>query len=311
MRTKVEAQMQINKVLVAIDFSSESDLAVRHALNVSRHTGAAIVLAHAYRTANLGYVSAMCTQGAVNQLVAEIQAGAGDKLREFCKQLGDSAIEVSSVLLDEAPDEGIPAEASRQDADLVIVGTHGRTGFKRLLLGSVAERIVRYSATPVMVARPVTFAEGGYRRILVPTDFSEAAEAAVATATALARPGGSVDVLHCWRLPSAIHTAPTADLAGVAADTLRVELAKNTEAMGRELIERYREQCKRVAFNQVEDSAVRGIHERVETGVYDLVVMGSHGRRGLRRWLLGSVAEATVRHSPCSVVVAHGRRDEN
>ena len=62
-------------------------------------------------------------------------------------------------------------------------------------------------------------------------------------------------------------------------------------------------------FFQIEGRPSAAIHQKLEGNHYDLVVMGSHGARGFRRWFLGSVAEATLRHAPCSVLVVHQRSD--
>ena len=71
------------------------------------------------------------------------------------------------------------------------------------------------------------------------------------------------------------------------------------------LIDKFENSRFQIRFRELEDAAATGIQKVLDSQDYELVVMGSHGRRGLQRWLLGSVAETTVRYSECSVVVVH------
>ena len=303
--------MEIKKILVGVDFSVESDTALGHAFNVSRSTGAEIILAHACSTRKLNNISSMLAEGAIDRLRAEVRANSADGLKELVAQHHDPEVAVSQVTLDEDPDLGIVKEAKRQNVDLVIVGTHGRTGFKRVFLGSVAERVVRMCPAAVMVARIEVFGNGGYGRILVPTDFSEAAEKAIEAAIDLVAADGVIDLFHCWQLPPATQGAwAPASMTRPMMVGLRKGFARQVEEMGSDLVDHYRERFPNILFHHVEDSPVRGIQSRLESTAYDLAVVGSHGRRGWRRWALGSVAEATVRHSPCSVLVTHPRQDE-
>lgn len=297
--------MKIETVLVGIDFSEESTAALLHAMRICRHAGASLVLAHAYRTANLSYVSSMSPQNVGDRIARELKERSRARLHELSGQYAGQGVPISCVMLNRQPDHSITTQAQAIGADLVVVGTHGRSGLERVVLGSVAERTVRHSESTVMVARQAGMGENGYRRILVPTDFSDHAERALETALALAAEDGSIELLHCWRLPSALPSAWSPDMDSGSLVPLRDDLSETVRELGSALVARYAERCPGLRFEQVEDSAVAGILHHLEKHSYDLVVMGSHGRRGLRRWLLGSVAEATVRHAPCSVVVAH------
>ena len=200
------------------------------------------------------------------------------------------------------PDEAIVQVAGQVNASMIVVGTRGLTGFKRFLLGSVAEKIVRTSPTNVVVARgePSEFS-----RLLVATDFSPASERALQVAMALASPNAHIDVLHAWQYPPGIRGAvePTPSegpLVSVARDIIH-----RAERLGEALTKRYASDTRTVTFTNVFGPPGAIIHERLESNSYDMVAMGTHGHRGFRRFLLGSVAEATVRHAPCSVLVTH------
>jgi nucleotide-binding universal stress UspA family protein len=170
------------------------------------------------------------------------------------------------------------ARASRPD--LVVVGTHGRTGAERWLLGSVAERVARETAGSVLVVkRP--YEATLPRRILVATDFSEHARAALEMACVVAPPGARIDLVHAAE--PGVDVEREAALAG--ADPAREV---------------------RFALLGGERSPVDALTTHVARGEHDLLVVGSRGRRGLGRVLLGSVAERLLHAAPCNVLVVHG-----
>jgi nucleotide-binding universal stress UspA family protein len=130
-------------------------------------------------------------------------------------------------------------------------------------------------------------------------------EKALDVGIALAASGGIVDVLHCWYLPpmSYPYYAPT-KAASELVTTIRDSITAGNENLGKELLARHGND-RTLTFHQVEAAPAQGIQEWLETHEYGLIVSGSHGRRGAARLLLGSVAEKTVRHAPCSVLVVH------
>jgi len=281
----------MNTIIVATDFSDQAATALDQAIAIARRTGAEIYLVNALEEGMRDHYQE------VQILLSEQQS--------LCTR---ADVRASKRIVIGYPDTGLVGFAEEVDADLIVLGTHGRTGFQRFLMGSVAERVVRMSGTNVMVARPRSHGLDGYNHILVPTDFSDAAEQALAAATQLVAKGGVIELFHCWQLPGAVtgYWGPAADQSAVL-DPLRRELRETAEAQGTKLIDRYGRGAKVIA-TEIEDAPSHGIRKRLESDSYDLVVMGSHGRRGFRRWMLGSVAETTVRYAPCSVVVVHAQR---
>jgi len=183
----------------------------------------------------------------------------------------------------------------------VVVGTHGRTGFTRLTMGSVAERVTRRSPCSVLVTRPTSDTEGGYERILVPTDFSESSEHALQLAIDMVAGDGAIDIAHYWQTAFAAYGYYS---GYEPPEVYRKRNSTYVAKQGDELMRKYKPQHDRMTFMQSADAPVRGIFEQLDAQPYDLVAMGSHGRRGFRRWIMGSVAESTVRHAHCSVLVA-------
>lgn len=141
------------------------------------------------------------------------------------------------------------------------------------------------------------------RTIVVGTDFSEQAEAAIAYAVALAgRLDARVRVVHGWQLPPMFLPVPEAAPVVYPAQ-LAAQLQTDAEAAMQHLVERHR------AAHVPIEGAVVGADPRdavlaqAAAGHAELIVVGTHGRRGFQRALLGSVAEAIVRHAPCPVLV--------
>lgn len=304
--------MSIRKILVATDFSPQADLALEHAMNIARLTGAEVVLMHATTVPQPGTTVPEGVYGAAERYEAILRDHLADnraKLEELRERWSGQGVDVSQVFMDAFPDTAIARCANEINADLTVIGTHGRTGVKRFLLGSVAERAVRLTERNIMVARDVGRGAGGYKKILVPTDFSQTAELALDRALQLVAPGGAVELLHLWQLPSvaAGYWGPT--FADSTIEPLRSELRESARALGANLVAKYKEKypdrAAALTFVEVEDTPNHGIQSHLEADGHDLVVTGSHGRRGLRRWLLGSVAEVTIRYSPCSVLVVH------
>jgi nucleotide-binding universal stress UspA family protein len=184
-----------------------------------------------------------------------------------------------------------------QPADLVIVGSTGLTGIKHALLGSTAQKVLRTVQTHIMVARGEPPPADGYKRILIPTDFSLPAEKALELAVVLAAPDAQFDVVHFWRVPEATRGDEYSDLV---IDTVATSVKKR----GRKLIESFQGHAANATFYSVQASPQHGLAEKLDEVDYDLVVVGSAGRSKLRRWLLGSVAEHTARIAPCAVAVA-------
>ncbi|HLU64980.1 MAG TPA: universal stress protein [Kofleriaceae bacterium] len=287
----------IHRILVAIDFSPESDAALAQALVLARQQSASITLAHVVPLpADLVEDSAydpLFRVGSLAELTTEHRSGARDLLRQITERCRAEGVACDITLLDDAPSDGLARAAEDVGADLIAIGTHGRTGIKRVMLGSVAERTVRLAPCSTLVARGSIDPDHGFRRILVATDFSRHADAALDAALAIARPEAAIEVVHCWQQP----LVP----AGMPISSMRRDLEKNVAEAGARLL-RERD-AGRARFVGVEGYPAEGIRARAEDTGADLICLGSHGRRGVRRWLLGSIAETTVRHAPCSVLV--------
>jgi len=197
---------------------------------------------------------------------------------------------------------GILDVAADRDADCLVMGTHGRTGLDRFVLGSVAERTLRESPVPVVTVHEDTVVDDELDAILVPTDGSDCSEAAAAHAVDLATATGAA--LHVVHVVD-VGVLPT-DGSGAVLDELR--------RAGRDALDSVVDRAERADVSTVRASVLSGtpyraITDYAEAEGVDLVVMGTHGRTGFDRYLLGSVTERVVRLSDRPVLTLDDREN--
>nr|WP_275040584.1 universal stress protein [Deinococcus deserti] len=223
-----------------------------------------------------------------------IMIGTGEPAhREAEQQL--SALGNGEVVSGSDPASEIVRRTFTQEFDLVVMGTSGRRGLARALLGSIAERVVRESALPVITVRhgepePTS-------RILVMTDFSSAANRAYG-AVQQYFPGAEVHLMHV--------VSPTALTAPVSLPPAgRAITASSLIARNREWIQEAREQLATLGGGEiVEGDPAEVALERARSGMYGLIALGTAGRGGVERLMFGSVAQRIVRESPVPVLTA-------
>ena len=191
--------------------------------------------------------------------------------------------------------------AKEKKVDLLAVGTRGRAGMDRIILGSVAERIVRKADCPVMVIRGRKYV--GFKRIIVPIDLSDCSRIALEYAVATARAHSSkLTILHVYE-GSYVEPYIKAANSEEKADGIikEIELVNETK---------YDEFLKTVDLSGVEYEKLlkKGIPEFdiVETAMEqqaNLIVMGTHGRSGIKHILIGSTAEEVIRTVHCDIII--------
>lgn len=297
-------------IVLATDFSREAEIALEQALQLARRSGGRVTLVHAAPLDRATMLTSLHSIGLedTSARLSDAVASARAKLDDLHKRYADEGVDLSRELVSAPAYHGVSAFVEESRADLVVVGTHGRTGIKRLLLGSQAERLVRLSKAPVLVARePVP--TDGFRRILVGTDFSNFSERALVTALALAGKGAEIDLLHCVRVPSEISAYFAEGLEAVI--NLEDRLVESAGRKGQELVERFGGPRVHLRFNVVRAGAAHGIEDALAAKPYELAAVGSHGQTGVLGFVIGSVAAAVVRRAPCSVLVYRNADSEH
>lgn len=139
--------MNVKKILLATDFSDQSDAALQMATALARDSGATLLIAHTVELAPVG------ADRGFGGYVAEGEVAEIARVQLEALAPSDSRVGYSHKLLEGAPAEAIVQYADEEGADLIVIGSHGRTGFTRLLLGSVAEAVVRHAKCPVLTVK--------------------------------------------------------------------------------------------------------------------------------------------------------------
>lgn len=302
----------MSTILFATDFSTASEIAGQTTRALARHIDASVVCAHAAVTAGAQPDAYEISIGEIEGFRRAFQEEIADRrlrLQQMAEELARGGIKATHQLIEGAVIDAICEAARDEDAALVILGSHGRTGLERIVLGSVAERVVRHCETSVLVARAPAASEHGFRRVLVATDFSESAETALEQAATLAADDAVIDLLHCWQLDDFPDSQMRPTDLRRAHQTLSGRIGERAQALGQGLARRVSVGQRKVTFHLLQSPPTAGIQEFMDEqrAPYDLVAVGTHGRTGVKRWLLGSVAESTVRYAPCSVLVARPR----
>jgi nucleotide-binding universal stress UspA family protein len=224
------------------------------------------------------------------------------RLTRLAKQRGVTA---DYRLLVGIPEDSILKVAKDAQVDLIAMGTHGRTGWDRLRLGSVAETILRKAPCPVLTVRasiaahsPVNPLRLNLSRLLVAMDFSTSSEAALRSAVVLAKGLNAQVVL--------VHVSEPSGSSQLES----VHTNESSESSRRRADQRFRKAISASRAEQVvsdrimlQGKPIEVILDQAKRVKADLVVMGTHGRRGIKLLMLGSVAGSVVRRAGCPVLV--------
>ena len=297
--------IEIRSVLCPIDFSDHSRRAFAHAAAIARTYGAKITALHVFPN-----VPPVAYAGVVPAFLPIVLSDSDREcilsdLRQFVGSEDTSGLQIASDLLVGDPLVEILSEAASVDADLVVMGTHGRTGFDRLLLGSVTEKVLRKASCPVLtvpaaepetvLALPVLF-----KHILCPVDFSEASMQALRYALSLAQEGdANLTILHV--IPHEMFTFGGFD-EGLSIAEYLFKREVDAERLMKEAIPE-----SAGIYCRIQSLIVRGkpnseIMRIASDRHADLIVMGVQGRGAVDLTLFGSTTHYVVRHAACPVM---------
>jgi nucleotide-binding universal stress UspA family protein len=288
----------IHRVVYATDFSAASEAAWDEARRLGKLFDAEIVVLHAVEPPPLLPVD---SPTAYQELLASARRAAEAGLDRLLGSVVGSGLKLR-IRQEEGPAARRILEAVAQEmADLLVIGTHARRGVDRVILGSVADRLMRQAPCPVLTVRgPRRSApRQGIRRVCYATDLSSTARAAWPLAVAIATASGAdIDLVHVTFQPVADRHMP-AEAIGRMAQLLYEEARAEVEAfLAQSALPRGRVRVHLLQGGTPDE----GIVHRAEEHGADLIVMGTHGWSGLPRWLLGSVAHHVIHTAPCPVL---------
>lgn len=276
----------LSKVLVATDLSARSDRAVERAVILAKQTGAALTILHVVDT--------------------DLPSRTADRLHDDARALiADHVATLQGVDL-MAPDirvvfgkdyNDIVDVAEKMGAELIVLGVH-RNETRELFRGTTAERVIRTAARPVLMVK--TRPRSPYHRIIVGVDFSEYSRRAIEFAAKLF-PEGEFHIVHAFDVPFK---------AFLTGDDNRREASKGHQEQMEQFVggdftalRTILQAAPARLFQVVRQGPVRQvIQDQVDRLKPDLLVLGTHGRSGIARAVLGSVAEDFLSHPPCDVL---------
>lgn len=291
------------RILLATDFSKWALRAEEYACCLAATWRATLTVLTV-----LEFPPGMNPEYPVNQVyLGELMKAGTKQLVELKARASSRGIALHTRIATGIPCEEVLAAVKAEDSDLVIVGTKGKSGLEHVLLGSTAERVIRTAPCPVLTVRmdreELSSGEAGpcggisFNRILVPVDFSDCSLEAVEYAALMAqRHSASLTLLHV--LEPVSYGLDFTLLQSGKREEMRERLTARLGDMTQALVEAKIQTGSLVRggtpFESILDSA--------RTIPADLIVMGTHGRRGLSHTLSGSVAEAVLRRSHCPVL---------
>jgi nucleotide-binding universal stress UspA family protein len=293
-REAAELTGPIRTIALATDFSSGAGIAQQWAVELAGQHSARLVIVHAVEPPT-PFKKALFEK--------ELAAAATKRLADV-----QNAVRAAGVRL--AAEHGVGAAwkvvidaAARHDADLIVVGSRGLTLFDRLMIGSTADRIIRAASVPVLTVHPGTSARlPSFRTAVVATDFSESAALATSAAVRLLRcqRGAAIVLLHVCSPPVA-YGGPDVPVVMLSDwDQIEQEARRQLETLAAPLHRHGLSVEARVLQGYPVDSI---LHEAALVKA-DFIALGTQGRSGLNRLLMGSVAERVVHHAPCPVLTA-------
>ena len=297
--------LTINRILCPIDFSEFSRHAFARAVALAKAHGASITALHVVRIPPRFApfpleVTVPVPSGLTTAQLEDLRR----ELLAFVQRDSSTALPIEAIVV-EAPtvQAEIVAQAAGLGADVIVMGTHGRTGFERLLLGSVTEKVLRTAPQPVMTVGSAdsSTATGAFGRILCGVDFSDCSLAALKYALTLADGADAhlsvVNVIEWTPIGYDPLIGPPTDMVGYR---------MSAEADGRERLHQavVHANAANVSVDEIVTSGKphREILRIARKRGSDLIVLGIHGRNPIDRLFFGSTAEPIVRHAPCPVL---------
>jgi len=278
------------KILIAYDGSASA----RNALAVASHLAREDKSWIKVLTVLPKYAGDLELVGVAN--IKDTIEGPGKKLLDEAREIADREdVHILTNMTQGEPYEKIVHVADDENCDLIVMGRHGTNELERVLVGSVTARVIGYTHKDVLVVPDGTALSRN--NILLATDGSPSCEAAVDRAIDVAKEQSAkltaMSVVYTNDEYLALAPGVVEEMIGKAKEKLAV-IEQKAQEVG-------------VAIDILvrEGEAYEIINNFVQKNDIDLIVMGSHGRRGLQRLLMGSVTERTIGYSTCPVLVVH------
>ena len=292
------------RILVPLDGSELAERALGPALALAKQNSAELLLLNAPMVAPaLTAVVHSYDIPAFDMSMKQMHHEAEQYLTYKRDTLRHEGVVVRKLVVEGDPATVIVDAAEEHRIDLIIMSTHGYTGVERWVMGSTAERILQSAPCPVLIVR----SRHPIQQMVITLDGSELAEQALAPGLAVAQALSAHVRLLRVKEPS---DKPSADLVQQLDHVepgLGQHMMEDFYANVDNYVERIRVECQEV-YSDIEGVSLVGyaaptIADYLRTNEVDLVVMATHGRTGLGRWIYGSVTQKILRNMPCAMLV--------
>jgi len=305
--------MAISRILCPIDFSDASAHAIEQAVALARWYGARITALHVHLTVGPAPIISPPDTPMLEALGAADLDALRSRVADAWRPATDAGVGLDVVVMSGEPVRAILEQAAQLPADVIVMGTHGTSGFQHLLLGSVTEKVLRKAACPVLTVPPraQTTSTQTFERLLCAVDFSDSSLKAVDAAASLAKESGAaLTLLHVLEWPW--HEPPVPAMEGVPPEQARalVEYRQYLESSARSRLE---DLAASVAPGAPAPSVqVRfgkpyiELLDAARDGRADVIVIGVRGRNALDIGLFGSTTNQVVRRATCPVLTVVG-----
>jgi len=299
--------VSITRILCPVDLSEFSRDALRHALALAEWYEAHVTVCHIY-SAPQPLLSVTGIPGDVALPPPVKPEKIAEHVRQFCaSSFQDSGKPVEIVVTEGNAAKEIVSLAEQLPADLVVLGTHGRSGFERLFLGSVTEKVLRTTRAPLMTIPPPVTQPGAplYKTILCPLDFSDASTRALEYAVSLAQEADArLILLHVIENLLGEQGVPEMGHLSVCEYDryLEVDARARLKSVVPEIASVWSAPEERV----VRGRAYREILKVAKDEGVELIVMGVRGKGALTRLVFGSTTHHVIREAGCPVLTLRG-----
>lgn len=275
----------LNRILVPTDFSDTASHALRYASDLARRLGASLTVLYSDSFAPPIEYSATGGGWDANSL-DELKGRAEEQLQGDARTNIDRSVLYDTVVRVAMPREGILAQARESGAGLIVMGTHGRTGFRRLMIGSVTESVMRRAEVPVLAVPSSSATSSSMKTIVCPAIYNPQCRAALNFAAQIAPPDARFIIIRATRTDDVIQSADD-----------RFELrAWVPEAIAT--------RCELRMFRN--EHVADQIESFAESAHADLIVTAEPADRTVAAVLLGTFAERLTQHSECPVLTMNG-----
>ncbi|MCZ6791868.1 MAG: universal stress protein [Candidatus Dadabacteria bacterium] len=298
--------MKLKMIIWATDGSQESERALDYAKYIAGKSGAEIVGVHVVpMPVQLLFHILSDSKAEIRKWGLRIENNAAKKFDEVKEELQKTGIKFDGVILKGVPSDKIKEHAERRKADLIVMGKHGHGFFESMIAGSETIRVLKSSHVPVLAVKGKNNTnKAEFKNILVPIDLSEKSDTALTYALNIAQlTGAKITVIFVLRLDIYAQEIPAGALE--LATEQSIKSFNKSASQIKKAFDSKRGTSKNI---KMETEVIYGMSEAVKISQYaekhniDLIVIHTHGKTGITRFLLGSVTERVVSAAQCSII---------